>query len=59
MSIDWISDAPGSSLNEYFKMCRGCLAQSGEMKNMYEWGLAEDFANFAYVQVLFVCTGDF
>ncbi|CAD0207101.1 unnamed protein product [Chrysodeixis includens] len=24
-------------------VCRGCLAESGEMKNIYEWGLAEDY----------------
>lgn len=53
MSVDWSAEAPQNLLNEYSDLCRGCLAQSGEMKNMYEWGLAEDFANFAHIQVIY------
>lgn len=55
MSVDWRSNAPDGTLIEYSDMCRGCLAHSGEMKNMYEWGLAEDFANFTHVKVSFIC----
>ncbi|XP_063371985.1 uncharacterized protein LOC134660189 [Cydia amplana] len=36
-------------LNEYALLCRGCLAESGEMKNMQEWGLADDFYRIAEV----------
>ncbi|KAI5636791.1 zinc-finger associated domain (zf-AD) domain-containing protein [Phthorimaea operculella] len=40
------------SLDENMMMvCRGCLAVSGEMKNMFEWGLAEDFTNCTNVQL--------
>lgn len=34
-------------------ICRGCLAESGEMKNIYEWGLAEDY--FRITAVVEVC----
>lgn len=40
-------------LNEYNMVCRGCLAASGEMKNMFEWGLHKEFAKYTDVQVLF------
>ncbi|XP_073966262.1 uncharacterized protein [Choristoneura fumiferana] len=36
-------------LSEYALLCRGCLAESGEMKNMQEWGLADDFYLIAEV----------
>ncbi|XP_039763009.1 uncharacterized protein LOC120635871 [Pararge aegeria] len=32
-------------------ICRGCLATSGEMKNMVEWGLLDDFHRLTNVQV--------
>ncbi|KAM3955263.1 uncharacterized protein ACR2FA_010870 [Aphomia sociella] len=41
-------DAP---LNDYALLCRGCLADSGEMKNMFEWSLAEDFCKFTDIPV--------
>lgn len=39
-------------LSEYALLCRGCLAESGEMKNMQEWGLADDFYLIAEVYIL-------
>ncbi|XP_028174220.1 uncharacterized protein LOC114362857 [Ostrinia furnacalis] len=38
-------------LEEYAVLCRGCLAESGVMKDMVEWGLTEDFFKFTNVQV--------
>lgn len=38
-------------LNEYSLLCRGCLASSGEMKNMMEWGLLEDFHKITEISV--------
>ncbi|XP_045783521.1 uncharacterized protein LOC123879689 isoform X1 [Maniola jurtina] len=32
-------------------ICRGCLATSGEMKNMVEWGLLDEFYKLTNVQV--------
>lgn len=32
-------------------VCRGCLADSGEMKNMYEWGLYEDYFRVTAIEV--------
>lgn len=40
-------------LDEYSMLCRGCLAESGEMKNIVEWGLAEDFCKITKIQVYF------
>lgn len=34
------------------QVCRGCLTSSGEMKNMIEYGLLEDFYKFSEVKVL-------
>ncbi|XP_047040176.1 zinc finger protein GAI-ASSOCIATED FACTOR 1-like [Helicoverpa zea] len=31
-------------------VCRGCLAESGEMKNMYEWGLYEDYFTITAIE---------
>ncbi|XP_052748049.1 uncharacterized protein LOC128200058 [Galleria mellonella] len=38
-------------LDDFALLCRGCLANSGEMKNMVQWGLAEDFYKFTNIQV--------
>ncbi|XP_059047302.1 uncharacterized protein LOC131842754 [Achroia grisella] len=38
-------------LDEYALVCRGCLANSGEMKNMIHWDFAEDFYKFTNIQV--------
>ncbi|CAH0730877.1 unnamed protein product, partial [Brenthis ino] len=32
-------------------ICRGCLASSGEMKNMIQWGLVEDFCRLTNIQI--------
>lgn len=32
-------------------VCRGCLADSGDMKDIREWNLVEDFRKYAGVQV--------
>lgn len=34
-------------------VCRGCLADSGEMKNIYEWGLSEDYFRITAIEVCF------
>ncbi|KAJ8705001.1 hypothetical protein PYW08_012321 [Mythimna loreyi] len=31
-------------------VCRGCLADSGEMKNMYEWGLNDDYFRITAIE---------
>lgn len=33
------------------QVCRGCLTSYGDMKNMIEWGLAEDFYKLTNIQV--------
>ncbi|KAJ0169454.1 hypothetical protein K1T71_015041 [Dendrolimus kikuchii] len=38
-------------LSEYAMVCRGCLAASGEMKNMFECGLHKEFAKYTDVQI--------
>lgn len=38
-------------LDENAVLCRGCLVESGEMKNIFEWGLADDFFKFTLLQV--------
>ncbi|KAF9417230.1 hypothetical protein HW555_005632 [Spodoptera exigua] len=30
-------------VNRLTVVCRGCLAESGEMKNIYEWGINDDY----------------
>lgn len=39
------------NINLFSIRCRGCLAESGEMKNMYEWGLCDDFFKFTNIEV--------
>ncbi|KAJ8706477.1 hypothetical protein PYW07_012555 [Mythimna separata] len=31
-------------------VCRGCLADTGEMKNMYEWGLYDDYFRITAIE---------
>ncbi|XP_049884222.1 uncharacterized protein LOC126379495 [Pectinophora gossypiella] len=38
-------------MDEYAMLCRGCLAESGEMKNIFEWGLDEDFSNCTNIRL--------
>ncbi|CAG9790650.1 unnamed protein product [Diatraea saccharalis] len=38
-------------LDDIAMLCRGCLADSGEMKDMYEWGLADGFCKLTDVQM--------
>lgn len=38
-------------ISEYSLVCRGCLAGSGEMKNIREWGMIDDFYHVTNVQV--------
>lgn len=33
-------------------VCRGCLTPYGEMKNMLEWDLADDFYKLTNIQVI-------
>lgn len=33
------------------QLCRGCLTASGEMRNMVEWGLVDDFYKLTNIQV--------
>lgn len=40
-------------LNDVSLVCRSCLAASGDMKNMTEWGYAEDFYKLTNIQVCF------
>lgn len=44
-------------------VCRGCLANAGEMKNMYDWGLNEEFFKITDIKAIrteniseFLCT---
>lgn len=32
-------------------VCRGCLAESGEMKNIYEWGIHDDYFRVTAIEV--------
>lgn len=34
-------------------VCRGCLANAGEMKNMYDWGLNEEFFKITDIKVCY------
>lgn len=34
-------------------VCRGCLADSGEMKNMNEWGIMDDYFRVTAIEVCF------
>ncbi|XP_013194573.2 uncharacterized protein LOC106138083 [Amyelois transitella] len=38
-------------ISEYSLMCRGCLADSGEMKNIVEWGLVDEFYKCTDIEV--------
>ncbi|OWR41575.1 hypothetical protein KGM_204915 [Danaus plexippus plexippus] len=38
-------------LNDVSLVCRSCLAASGDMKNMTEWGYAEDFYKLTNIQI--------
>lgn len=38
-------------LREYSLVCRSCLAESGEMKSIREWGLIEDFCKLTDIVV--------
>ncbi|XP_053622818.1 uncharacterized protein LOC128682230 [Plodia interpunctella] len=38
-------------VSEFSLMCRGCLADSGEMKNIIEWGFVEEFCKYTDVEV--------
>ncbi|CAG4980550.1 unnamed protein product [Parnassius apollo] len=40
-----------SKLKELSSLCRGCLTDCGEMKNMVQHGLIEDFYKFSDIQV--------
>ncbi|XP_037293007.1 uncharacterized protein LOC115450085 [Manduca sexta] len=39
-----------SPMSEFALVCRGCLTYANPMKNMYEWGLAEDFFRLTDVE---------
>lgn len=41
-------------LKDLALICRGCLASSGQMKNMIEWDLVEDFYKLTNIQVSIV-----
>ncbi|KAG7306818.1 hypothetical protein JYU34_008263 [Plutella xylostella] len=36
-------------IDPFSVICRGCLAVGGKMKNIYEWGLSDDFYRFTEV----------
>ncbi|XP_072946735.1 uncharacterized protein Asciz isoform X2 [Epargyreus clarus] len=42
---------PDESTVDSSQLCRGCLVSSGEMKNMEDWGLLEDFERITNIKV--------
>ncbi|XP_041983780.1 telomere zinc finger-associated protein-like [Aricia agestis] len=46
-------DFPSSDMSsiDVSMVCRGCLASGGEMKNMIEWGLVDNFHRLTHIQV--------